>query len=196
MLAGLLTGNANGGLTLTYDQNCGGAATTVTSLAGTSTVDGNGRTAIRVGTSYLVAYLVNSNQAFFVVPDSSVLFGFGDPQAATPFTNSAVNGTYAGLATVPATLGVTIFSGEFTANGASPTGTTSGSEDIGAPIGPSLGVTFNATYSVSSSPTNGRGTMAVSSGSGGSAVVYVISPSKFVVLSLSDPNPAVLMFEH
>ena len=196
VLAGLLTGNATGGLTLTYDQNCGGAATTVTSLAGTSTVNGNGRTAIRLGTSYLVAYLVNSNQAFFVVPDSSVLFGFGDPQATTPFTNSAMNGTYAGLATVPATLGVTIFSGEFTANGASPTGTISGTEDIGAPSGPNLGVAFNATYSVSSSPTNGRGTMAVSSGSGGSAVVYVISPSKFVVLSLSDPNPAVLMFEH
>jgi hypothetical protein len=167
VLAGLLTGNANGGLTLTYDQNCGGAVTTVTSLAGTSTVDGNGRRAIRVGTSYLVAYLVNSNQVFFVVPDSSVLFGLGDPQATTPFTNSAVNGTYAGLATVPATLGVTIFSGEFTANGVSPTGSITGSEDISSPSGPNLGVAVNATYSVSSSPTNGRGTMVVTSGSGG-----------------------------
>jgi hypothetical protein len=37
--------------------------------------------------------------------------------------------------------------------------------------------------------------MVVTSGSGGSAIVYVISPSKFVVVSLSDSNPAVLMFE-
>lgn len=195
VLAGLLTGNATGALTLTYDQNCGGAATSVTSLAGTSTVDGNGRIAIRLGTSYLVAYLVSSNQAFFVVPDSSVLFGFGDPQATTPFTNSAVNGTYAGLATVPASLGVTIFSGEITANGASPTGTITGSDDIGAPSGASSGVSVNSTYSISSTPTNGRGTFTGSVG-GSSAIVYVVSPTKFVLVSMSDPNPAVLIFEH
>jgi hypothetical protein len=196
VLAGLLTGNAAGALTLTYDQNCGGAATSVTALAGTSAVDSNGRTGIHLGGSYLVAYLVSSNQAFFVVPDSSVLFGFGDPQTATALSNSSISGAYTGLATAPMTLGVTIFSGEFTANGASPAGSISGSEDIGSPSGPNLGVAVNATYSVSSSPTNGRGTMMVTSGSGGSAVLYVVSPSKFVVVSLSDPNPAVLKFEH
>src|SRR5580704_613396 len=194
VLAGLLTGNATGALTLTYDQNCGGASTSATTLAGTSTVDGNGRTAIRIGASYLVAYLVGSNQAFFVVPDSSVLFGFGDPQAATPFTNSSVSGAYAGLTTVPATLGVTIFSGEFSANGASPLASIIGSEDIGAPSGASSGVSVNATYSVSSSPTNGRGTFTGSIG-GGNAVAYVVSPTKFVLVSMSDPNPAVLLFE-
>jgi hypothetical protein len=195
VLVGLLKGNATGALTLTYDQNCGGAAASVTSLAGTSTVDGNGRTAIRLGTSYLVAYLVSSSQAFLVVPDSSVLFGFGDPQATTPFTNSAVNGKYAGLATVPATLGVTIFSGEFTANGVSPTGTISGSEDIGAPNGASSGISVSSTYSISSTPTNGRGTFTGSVG-GSSAIVYVVSPTKFVLVSMSDPNPGVLIFEH
>ncbi|HWY07410.1 MAG TPA: hypothetical protein VNY24_11160 [Candidatus Acidoferrales bacterium] len=194
VLAGLLTGNATGALTLTYDQNCGGASTSVTALAGTSTVDGNGRTSIRVGTSYLVAYLVSSNQAFFVVPDSSVLFGFGDPQAATPFTNSSVSGAYAGLTTLPATLGVTILSGEFTANGASPTGSITGSEDIGAPSGASSGVSVNATYSISATPTNGRGTFTGSIG-GSSAIVYVVSPTKFVLVSTSDTNPAVLLFE-
>jgi hypothetical protein len=194
VIAGLLTGNATGALTLTYDQNCGGATTSATALAGTSTVDGNGRTALRIGTSYLVAYLVSSNEAFFVVPDSSVLFGFGDPQAATPFTNSSVSGAYAGLTTVPATLGVTIFSGEFTANGASPAGSITGSEDIGAPSGASSGVSVNSAYSISSTPTNGRGTFTGSVG-GSSAIVYVVSPTKFVLVSMSDPNPAVLLFE-
>lgn len=195
VLAGLLTGNATGTLTLTYDQNCGGSATSVTALPGTSTVDSNGRTAIRLGGSYLVAYLVSSNQAFFVVPDSSVLFGFGDPQSATSFTNSALSGAYAGLATTPMTLGVTIFSGEFAANGASPSGSISGSEDIGAPGGASSGVSVSSMYSISSTPTNGRGTFTGSVG-GNRAIVYVVSPSKFVVVSTSDPNPAVLVFEH
>jgi hypothetical protein len=194
VIAGLLTANATGALTLTYDENCGGAATSVTALAGTSTVDGNGRTAIHLGGSYLVAYLVSSNQAFFVVPDSSVLFGFGDPQAAGPLTNTALSGTYAGLATAPMTLGVTIFSGEFTANGATPTGTITGTEDIGAPSGASSGVSANSSYSISSAPTNGRGTFTGSVG-GNSAIVYVISPNKFVVVPASDPNPAVLVFE-
>jgi hypothetical protein len=194
VLAGLLSGNATGALTLTYDQNCGGAATSVTSLAGTSTVASNGRTPINLGASYLVAYLVSANQAFFVVPDSSVLFGFGDPQVAASLTNAALSGTYTGLATVPMTLGVTIFSGEFTANGASPSGSISGSEDIGAPGGASSGVSVNSSYSVSSTPTNGRGTFTGSVG-GSSAIVYVVSPTKFAAVSTSDTNPAVLIFE-
>jgi hypothetical protein len=105
-----------------------------------------------------------------------------------------VNGTYAGSTTTPATLGVAIFSGEFTADGASPTGNITGVEDIGAPSGASIGVAANATYTVSSTPTNGRGTIAGSFG--GNGVLYVISNSKFVAVSLSDANPAVLMFEH
>jgi hypothetical protein len=193
VLAGLLTANSLGGLNLTYDQNCGGAPTSATGLLGTYSLTSNGRTAIRVGTNYLVAYMVSSNQAFFIVSDSSVLFGFGEPQAAGAFTNSAVKGTYAGSTTTPATLGVTIFSGEFTADGASPTGNISGTEDIGAPSGASSGVSVKATYSVSSSPTNGRGTIAGSIG--GNGVIYGISASKFVVVSLNDPNPAVLMFQ-
>src|SRR5882672_10601825 len=60
-----------------------------------------------------------------------------------------------------------------------------------APTGPVSGQAFKATYSV----TNGRGTMTVSSGTGGNAVIYMISPSKFVAVSLNDPNPAVLDFE-
>jgi len=194
VIAGLLTGNATGGLTLTYDQNCGGSATFVTSLAGTSSVDSDGRTAIHLGGSYLVAYLVSSNEAFFIVPDSSVLFGFGDPQTATPLANSSLSGAYTGLATVPMTLGVTIFSGEFTANGVSPIGSITGSEDIGAPSGASSGVSVSSAYSISSTPTNGRGTFTGSVG-GSSAIVYVVSPTKFVVISTTDPNPAVLAFE-
>ena len=193
VIAGLLSTNGVGIANLTYDQNCGGGSSSVTGLAGTYDVTSNGRAAFHLGGAYIASYLVSSNQGFFIVPDSSVLFGFGEAQAAGSFSNAAVMGKYAGSATTPAALGVTIFSGEFTADGATPTGNITGVEDIGAPSGPTLGASVSATYSISSSPTNGRGTMAGTIG--GNGIIYMISTSKFVVTSLSDPNPAILIFE-
>jgi hypothetical protein len=193
VIAGLLSTNGVGIANLTYDQNCGGGPSSVTGVTGTYNVTGNGRTAFMIGGAYIAAYLVSSNQAFFIVPDSSVLFGFGDAQAAGSFTNATVSGAYAGLTTAPAALGVSIFSGEFGANGASPIGNLTGTEDIGAPSGPTLGAAVSATYSISAAPTNGRGT--VSGTVGGNGVIYVVSPTKFLIMSLNDPNPAILMFE-
>lgn len=190
VLVGLLTGNSNGALTVGYDENCGGAITSTSGLIGTYNVASNGRMSIAVGASSANAYMVDSNQAFLV---SSTFFGFGEPQAPASLTNGSVQGRYSGSTTNPATLGVVIFSGEFTADGASPTGAITGSEDIGTPNGSSFGVAVNATYSLSLSPANGRGTIA--GGIGGNGIVYVVSPSKFVEVSLSDPNPAVLIFE-
>jgi hypothetical protein len=194
-VAGLLTTNGSGALSVTYDENYCHAPNSVTGAAGTYTVTGNGRASIAIGGYALVAYLVKSNQVFLFVSDSNVLFGVGEPQTAVSFTNASLKGAYAGYATNPVGYGVTVFSGEFSANGASPTGTMTGTEDIDAPSGPNPGVAFNATYSVSPSPTNGRGMMTATSGTGGNVVVYMISPSKFVAVSLSDPNPAVLDFE-
>ena len=187
VLVGLLTGDSNGALTLTYDENCGGVDTSVTGLSGTYTVSSNGRVAVGVGASAATAYLVSSNQAFWV---SSAFFGFSDPQAAGTFTNGSVMGRYSGATSYAATLGTVIFSGEFTADGVSPTGTIIGTKDIGTPSGASLGVPVNVPYCVSSLPTNGRGII-----EGGSFIAYVVSPSKFVVISMNDPNPAVLIFE-
>jgi hypothetical protein len=193
--AGLLTANGNGAFSLTYDENYCRAPNSFTAAPGTYSVASNGRTSITVGGFSLAAYLVNLNQIFLFVSDSNVLFGFGEPQAAGSFTNSTLKGTYAGFATNPVDFGVVVFSGEFSADGTTPTGNITGIEDIGAPSGPNPGVAFNATYSVSPSPTNGRGTMTVTSGTGGDAVIYMISPAKFVAVSLNDPNPAVLDFE-
>ena len=193
VIAGLLSTNGVGIANLTYDQNCGGGSSSVPGLAGTYNVAGGGRVTFNLGGDYIAAYLVSSNQAFFIVPDSSVLFGFGEAQAAGSFANAAVSGSYTGLATNAAALGVSIFSGEFTADGGSPTGNLAGTEDIGAPSGPTLGAAVSATYSISAAPTNGRGT--VSGTVGGNGVVYVISPAKFLIMSLNDANPAILMFE-
>ena len=194
-VAGLLTTNGSGALSLTYDENFCSAPNSVTGAAGTYSVASNGRVPITIGGYSLVAYLVNANQIFLFVSDSNVLFGAGEPQAAVSFTNGALQGTYAGYATGPVSFKVAVFSGEFAADGASPTGNMTGAEDIGVPMGPVSGSAFKATYSVASSPTNGRGTMTVTSGKGGNAIIYMISPSKFVAVSQNDPNPAILEFE-
>src|SRR3984893_1491290 len=194
-VAGLLTTNGNGALSLTYDENYCRAPNSVTGAAGTYSVSSNGRASIRIGGYNLVAYLVNLNQVFLFVSDANVLFGFGEPQAAGSFRNSALKGTYAGFATNPVDFGVVVFSGEFSGDGVTSTGNISGTQDIGAPSGAVSGAAFKAAYSVGSSPTNGRGTMKVTSGSGGNAIIYMVSPSKFVVLPLNDPNPAIWDFE-
>jgi hypothetical protein len=194
-VAGLLTANGSGALFLTYDENFCRAPNSVTAAPGTYTVAGNGRASITIGGYSLVAYLVNSNQSFLFVSDVNVLFGFGEPQAAVSFTNSTLKGTYAGYASNPVGFGVVVFSGEFAADGAGPTSNMNGAEDIGAPSGPVSGAAFKATYSVTPSPTNGRGSMTVTSGTGGNAVIYMVSPSKFVAVSQNDPNPAILDFE-
>jgi len=194
-VVGLLTTNGSGALSLTYDENFCSAPNSATGAAGTFSVAANGRASIAIGGYALVAYLMKSNQIFLFVSDVNVLFGVGEPQSAASFTNTSLQGAYAGFATNPVGYGVTVFSGEFSANGASPTGSMTGTEDIGTPSGPNPGVAFNATYSVSPSPSNGRGTMTVTSGTGGNVVIYMISPAKFVAISLSDPNPAVLDFE-
>ena len=194
-VAGLITAGGTGTLNLDFDENYCHAPRTVTGFSGTYGVASNGRTTISLGGYALVAYLASANQAFLFVSDNNVLFGFGEPQTAGPFTNGVVKRTYAASATYPVSFGVTVFSGEFTADGASATGNISGHEDVGASSGSVSGEAFNASYSVSSSPTNGRGTMTVSSGTGGNAVFYVISPTRLVALSQNDPNPAILVFE-
>jgi hypothetical protein len=194
-VAGLLTADGISALTLTFDENFCRAPNSVTGAPGTYSVSSNGRVSMNLGSDGVVAYLVDRNHAFLFSTDTSVLSGFGEPQATAPLTNSALSGTYAGLADSPVTFSVAAFSGEFTADGGNPTGIISGTEDIGSPSGPTSGAAFNATYSISSSPTNGRGTVTLTSGSGGNAIAYAISPSKFVMVPMSDPNPAVWIFE-
>src|SRR5207245_6662587 len=151
-VAGLFTFDGNGAFTLTYDENYCRVPNSV-DASGTYSVASNGRISIALETSeVLAAYPVNLNQAFLLGTDGHVLFGFGEAQQARSFTNSDVQGAYAGSTTTPSTYDVTVFSGEFTADGGSPNGNITGTADIGSPSGPISGAAFNATYSISSSP--------------------------------------------
>lgn len=208
---GLITGNGIGTLTLTYDPNYG-TGEAAANAPGTYFVAPDGRADIRRSSGgYAAAYFVSTNEAFLIFADPYSSFGFGEPQAAGPLTNSSVSGRYVGATTSPNALHASMFSGEFTADGASPTGTISGTQDIGDPSGASLGVAATATYSSISSfpaatPTNGKGTISgnfgTPSGNNIPGYIYVISPSKFVVLSWGNTsgsgpavNAAILLFE-
>ena len=191
--AGLLTADGIGTLQVDFNGACFGEG----GGSGTYTVASNGRTDIRAGQDYAAAYLVSFNEAFFILPDSCASLGFGEPQAPGTITNSAIAGNYVGSTAIPTNVRDVIFSGEFTADGASPTGNISGIEDVGAPSGSSLAVPANATYSVSIASTYviGKGWWYVNGTRAG--IIYVISPSKFVVQSW-DPSgwPSLLIFEH
>src|SRR2546421_3532260 len=189
-VAGLLTAGGNGTLSLTYDENYCRAPGGLAGFAGTYAVASNGRTTLTLGGYHLVAYMVSSNEAFLFVSDSNVLFGLLEPQTAGSYNTASLKGAYAGSATNPVDFAVNVFSGEFSASGS---GSFTGTEDIGESSGATSGAAFNATYSVSSSPTNGRGIMTLSAG--GTAVIYMISGSKFVAVPLQDPNPSVWIFE-
>lgn len=208
---GLINANGIGGLSLTLDLGCvwGGGAT---DAPGTYVVAPNGRTDIRHTSNggYAAAYLVGTNQAFLITPDTlsstSAPSGFGEPQAAGPFTNSSVQGTYVGYTVSPSSLYQTIFSGVFTADGASPTGTLTGTEDISAASGARLAVATTAQYSLSS---EGKGSISGSFGANFPpdpynfpGVIYDISPSKFFVISSGNISgsgpivyPVLLIFE-
>jgi len=194
-IVGLLTGNGLGTYNLSYDENWGGVLTSTTGATGPYTVAANGRATIVFGTNTEIAYLLRPNQSFFLTADVTVLFGHCDAQAAGTFTNSSVMGNYAGWTITPAKPSVTVFSGEFSADGASPSGNLTGTVDVSNAGGSAEGQAFAASYTVSTSPTNGRGSFTITSGSGGSAIAYVVSPSKFAMIPLNDPNPAVWFFE-
>ena len=113
------------------------------------------------------------------------------------YSNASLNGTYVYEIHGDSLGGFYREIGAFTADGAGPNGTITGSEDIGSPSGSVSGSSFHAAYSTSSSPANGRGTFSITSGSGSGEIqpFYVISPSKFVAVSFADPNPAIMIFQ-
>src|SRR6266850_5312671 len=139
--------------------------------------------------------ITGTNQAFLITPDTSTgtsaPSGFGEPQAAGPLSNSSVQGRYVGSTVSPNSPYQTIFSGVFTADGTSPTGTLTGTEDVSAPSGARLGVATTAQYSSISS--EGIGSISGNFGAIGNfpappgndfpGTICVISPSRFIVLS-------------
>jgi hypothetical protein len=190
--------------TLTFDENRGGTCNGGTCggqpqySQGTYCVDKNtGRVTLTgfsgaFGGALPVFYLVRSDQAFVVGTDPAVTFGSFEPQTGSPFTNSSLFGLYAGGTIAPITTNVTNGVGTLFADGG---GNINGTQNTSGPAGPNQ-QPFTYTYAVDNT---GRALVCASGTCTAQSnniigVAYVVSPTKFVLLPATDPNPALSVF--
>ena len=94
--AGIFDSAGNGTATISLDQNDAGTESTIND-SGTYSVAFNGRVTLTgFGTHSPVFYLISPNTGFALGTDDSVAFGEFYPQTGSNFTNSSINGSYAG----------------------------------------------------------------------------------------------------
>jgi Putative Ig domain len=195
-MVGLLTSTGNGSATLTADIDDGGTISSNQSFPTTVafTSAGNGRFTITPqGGGLIVGYMIAPNEAFEAAMASNSVPSFGtfQPQSAGPFTNASLSGSFffgnlPFLSLPDSSQSAVIESGVISFDGK---GNISGTGDavVGGVL--SSDQTFTDTYTAAS---NGRAT----TGSGNS-IIYVVSPTKFVVLFTipGDPNPFIQIMQ-
>ena len=200
-LLGSLTFGSGGAVSFLVDQNDNGTLTLSQTGTGTYSVTSaaNGRfTLTPQGAHTLVGYLVAPNEAFTTESDAVTPdFGTLVPQAAGPFNNASLQGTYY-VGTIPNLSkgapgnpppALNVYSGFETFDG---TGGLSAILDVNSSGVPASGVTGTDTYSVAS---NGRVTT-----TSGSYVLYFASPTLVYALQTSQgqpasPNPGILIIQ-
>jgi len=131
--------------------------------------------------------MVKGGQAFVVGTDPAVTSGYLEQQRGSPFTNSSTGGSYAGGTVAPITKDVTNASTWLIADGS---GNLNGTSNTSGPSGPGQ-QNFTYTYTVDST-----GRTVVQQNGTPVGIIYVISPSKFVLLPTdpSDLYPALSIF--
>jgi hypothetical protein len=185
--AGLLTadgtidGNGNGNISASFDENDGGTVT-YSVVQGQYSVASNGRTTITTtfAPNPPVLYVVGQNHAFVVGTDKTVTSGILEPTLAASYGVTML-GPYVGGTVTPVLSGITDEVDYFNGDGAILTG----SGVTSAPGGQGS-VNLSATYQVDAT---GR---ALLSGTP-AGIVYVISPSKVVLLP-SGATPSLSIF--
>ena len=193
---GLFTANGSGSLTILSDENDGGAITADNTTSGlTYSVASNGRVTITGGSgSQPILYLVDTNKAFFLGADGNVGSGFLEPQSGEPFTAFSLSGNFFFGVAPPAVTASTVSSGVGRATNFCGyrfffcrhiLGVTQDSSASNGTL--TSGGATSSNFAVSP---NGRTTM-------NNAVIYLISPSKFVRIdeNTTDVAPTVSIFE-
>ena len=204
VMAGLLTAATCDGTTadvsLSYDQNAGGAISSVTPDASTCVVASNGRAMFggldpRIG----VAYLTGPGQGFILGADAAVTIGRLELQTPTSYTSSMVEGSYALSASLPRDTNTASTVGQLTSTGnSSVVGTLDEVDPPGKPAHLGQALQLN----VDTLAANGRGTMTSNSVAGfpTNLVFYMVSSSQIRMVSLdSNPNnehPSVIFLSH
>jgi hypothetical protein len=193
IIAGLFTADGAGNGSFSSDENNGGTLSLQQRSTGTYAIDSTGAKTGRVtlngfntqfGTTAPVLYLFSPNEGFLVGTDPNAISGFMEPQTGSPFTNASVNGAYGGGTTWPVTGGVTNSVGSLFADGA---GDINLIQDTSGPGGPA---TNNLTLTTQVDST---GRAVVQQGTTQFGVLYVVSPTKVVLLPVGR-DPALNVF--
>jgi hypothetical protein len=191
--AGLYTFNGTGGVTLSADENAGGAPTKI-ALSGDYTVAPNGRVAATLsaglggcvncvgsGTTYL--YLAGPNQGFLMDFTAPAATGSIEPQTATSISASTFSGAYAAGSLVPLSQKANYVEAVVTSTGS---GSVSGTTDVNTAGTLTPGLGLSASYVMAA---NGRATFTPTVGD--SSVLYVVSTTKDILLDLTTTSPVL-----
>ncbi len=172
---GVITATGTGTFTISADGNKGGVLGPI-SQAGTYSVAANGRTPIADKDHAWVIYLVGLNQGFIVDANPSATAGMLEAQSIGPFTGASLSGNFIFGDGTPVVKTSTLQSGVASANGIASIASTIDQNKAGVLTG---GMALPDTYTVAA---NGRVVL-----SGSKQIMYIISPSKAVVVN-SDPT--------
>jgi len=183
---GLASFDGTGNLTVvSQDKNDSGVHTSKTNQTGlTYSVAANGRMTIAGANSPLAGYLLSPTSAFLMETSGGTNAGFVEVQSGGPFSATAISGNYIiGLAP-PAVTASVLASGVAVSTG---NGTLNITADQSGPLGLALDQALTASgFSIAS---NGVG-----SDSAGD-VVYMISPTKAVLINVSAAAPDVVIIQ-
>ncbi len=190
-VAGIFSFDGNGNFSMTaMDEDVAGTITQDQPSQGTYSVASNGAVTISCESGDCPAgFLITVNEGFFVSTGADCSFGVMEPQSRASFSNASIAGSYAGGSLTPldypnaineVAVGIADGVGTFTESGDSSGGGGLGQSSANV-----------ADYGMAA---NGRGTMQ-SQGSQTSAVIYMISPTKWIVLQPT-PDARVDVYQH
>jgi large repetitive protein len=171
---GVITAAGTGTFTISADENKAGVLSPISS-SGAYSVAANGRTPIADKDHSWVIYLVGPNQGFVVDAKPSATSGMLEAQSVGLFTGGSLSGNFIFGDGTPVVKTSTLQSGVASANGIANIGSTIDQNAAGVLT---AGMALADTYTVAG---NGRVVL-----SGSKQIMYIISPSKAVVVN-SDP---------
>ena len=183
---GLASFDGTGNLTVvSQDKNDSGVHTSKTNQTGlTYAVAANGRMTIAGANNPLAGYLLSTTAAFLTETSGGTNAGFVEVQSAGPFSATSISGNYIFGLAPPAVTASVLASGVATSTG---NGTLNITSDQSGPLGLALDQALTASgFSIAS---NGVG-----SDSSGD-VIYMISPAKAVLISVSAVAPDVVIIQ-
>jgi len=183
---GLTSFDGAGNLTVvSQDKNDSGVHTTKTNQTGlTYSVAANGRITITGANSPLGGYLLSPTSAFLMETSGGTNAGFVEVQSGGPFSAASVSGNYIFGVAPPAAPASVLASGVATSAGG---GTLNITADQSGPLGLALDQSITATGL--NMATNGVGSDSTGD------VIYIISPTKAVLINVSATAPDVVIVQ-